>query len=93
MAIRAARELNINVIGVVRQLVNDPDAQVRRECALALHHNKAPEAADLWSALANKHDGKDRWYLEALGIGADEQWNTFFPAYLSKVKDPLQNEA
>ncbi len=93
MAIRAARELNADVIGVVRQLVNDADAQVRRECAIALHHNKAPEAAELWATLANKHDGKDRWYLEALGIGADEQWNTFFPAYLSKVKDPLQSEA
>jgi putative heme-binding domain-containing protein len=93
MAIRAAREMNADVIGVVRQLINDTDAQVRRECAIALHHNKAPEAAELWATLAYKHDGKDRWYLEALGIGADEQWNTFFPAYLSKVKDPLQNEA
>ncbi|MEJ7829729.1 MAG: c-type cytochrome, partial [Segetibacter sp.] len=93
MAIRAARELNADVIGVVRQLVNDADAQVRRECAIALHHNKAAEAAELWSTLAYKHDGKDRWYLEALGIGADAQWNTFFPAYLSKVKDPMQNEA
>jgi hypothetical protein len=68
MAIRAARELNANAIGVVRQLVNDADVQVRRECALALHHNKAPEAAELWATLAAKHDGKDRWYLEALGI-------------------------
>lgn len=93
MAIRAAREMNADVIGVVRQLINDTDAQVRRECALALHHNKAPEAAELWTTLATKHDGKDRWYLEALGIGADDQWNTFFPTYLSKVKDPLQSEA
>ncbi len=93
MAIRAAREMNTDVIGVVRQLVNDTDVQVRRECALALHHNKAPEAAELWAALATKHDGKDRWYLEALGIGADEQWNTFFSAYVSKVKDPLQDSA
>ena len=43
--LRAARELNADVIGVVKQLVNDPDAQVRRECAMALHHNKSPEAA------------------------------------------------
>ena len=43
--IRAARELNADVISVVSALVNDPDAQVRRECALALHHNKSAEAA------------------------------------------------
>jgi putative heme-binding domain-containing protein len=74
-------------------LVNDPDAQVRRECAIALHHNKSPEAADLWATLAVQHDGKDRWYLEALGIGADKQWDNFFAAYVTKIKDPLQSEA
>ena len=40
-----------------------------------------------------QHDGKDRWYLEALGIGADQQWDKFFTAYLAKVKDPLQTAA
>ena len=91
--LRAARELNADVIGVVKQLVNDPDAQVRRECAIALHHNKSPEAPELWATLAMQHDGKDRWYLEALGIGADKQWDSFFKAYLAKVKDPLQSSA
>src|SRR5205085_8175117 len=46
MGIRAARELNADVIGIVRKLVNDPDMQVRRELAIALYHNKSPEAAD-----------------------------------------------
>jgi putative membrane-bound dehydrogenase-like protein len=93
LGLRASRELKADVIGVVRQLVNDPDIQVRRECALALHHNKAAEAADLWASLAGKHDGKDRWYLEALGIGADGQWKKFLAAYMSTIKDPLQNNA
>ncbi|MEP7317951.1 MAG: PVC-type heme-binding CxxCH protein [Panacibacter sp.] len=93
MGIRAAIELNADVPGVVATLVNDPDAQVRRECVLALHHNKSPEAAELWAQLAMKHDGKDRWYLEALGIGADGQWDQFFTAYLALVKDPLQGDA
>jgi hypothetical protein len=87
MAIRAARELNADVIGVVRQLVNDPDMHVGRELAIALHHNKSPEAAELWATLASKHTG-DRWYLEALGIGADGQWDKFFAAYKTKIKDP-----
>jgi putative membrane-bound dehydrogenase-like protein len=92
-AIRAARELNADVIGVVRVLVNDPDPQVRRECALALRHNTSPEAAKLWTTLATQHDGKDRWYLEALGIGADGQWDKFFADYISTIKDPLQSDA
>ena len=93
MGIRAAKELNADLITVVRTLVNDRDPQVRREAALALHHNKSPEAAAIWARLAVQHDGKDRWYLEALGIGADKQWDPFFAAYLATIKDPLQNDA
>jgi len=88
--IRAARELNADVTSVVKKLINDKDAQVRRECLIALHKNKSPEAADLWVSLADQYDGKDRWYLEALGIGAADQWNTFFDAYLARHPDPLQ---
>ena len=91
--LRAARELKHNVVGYVAQLVNDPDPQVRRECALALRHNPAPEAADLWATLAARHDGRDRWYLEALGIGADRQWDRFFAAYLKKNSNPAQTPA
>jgi len=91
--IRAARELNANVIGVVRQLVTDSDPQVRRECALALRHRREPEAARLWAQLAAQHDGNDRWYLEALGIGADRQWDNFFMAYLKINPNPLQTAA
>ncbi len=93
MAIRAARQLQKELITTVSQLANDADPQVRRECAIALRHNKAPEAATLWATLASLHDGNDRWYLEALGIGADRQWDKYFFAYLEKVPDPLQTAA
>src|SRR5699024_3955311 len=35
--------------------------------------------------LAQQHDGNDRWYLEALGIGAAGQWDQFFGAWKEKV--------
>ena len=91
--LRAAREIKIDVMNVIKALVNDKDLEVRRECALALHHNKAAEAASLWVALAKQYDGKDRWYLEALGIGADGQWDNFFASYKKEMNDPLQSEA
>lgn len=47
----------------------------------------------MWATLASQYIGKDRWYLEALGIGADAQWDTFFAAYKAKIKDPLLNAA
>ncbi|HUP11228.1 MAG TPA: PVC-type heme-binding CxxCH protein, partial [Niastella sp.] len=92
-ALRAATELNSNLIGVVTELIDDPDEQVKRQCALALHHNKSKEAANLWATLATKYSGNDRWYLEALGIGADRQWDKFFTAYLTKIGDGLQGSA
>ncbi|MGV8879513.1 MAG: PVC-type heme-binding CxxCH protein [Sphingobacteriaceae bacterium] len=83
--LRIALQEEKDVIPYIKQLVNDPDAQVRREAAIALHHQKSAEAPVLWAELANKYDGKDRWYLEALGIGADSQWDTFFAVWLEKA--------
>jgi len=87
--LRAARQTNLNTLSYVKQLVNDPSMDVLRECAITLRHNKTAEAAELWAKFATKHNGTDRWYLEALGIGADKQWDAFLAAYLKEVKDPL----
>ena len=91
MGIRAAKQTG-NTIEVVQQLVNDPDPQVRRECAIALHHDRSSAAPQLWATLAMKHDGNDRWYLEALGIGAEDQWDRFYKAYINMVKDPFAHK-
>jgi putative membrane-bound dehydrogenase-like protein len=85
--LRIARQLKRDIIPIVRQLAHDGSAQVRRECALALRHNSSSEAPALWAALARQHDGQDRWYLEALGIGADRQWDAFLDAWLAAVGD------
>ena len=84
--LRMAREQNLDLIPLVKSMVEDPSPQVRRECAIALRHNTSPEAAKLWAELAQKHDGHDRWYLEALGLGADRQENKFFKAWLQAVQ-------
>ncbi|MCI0535472.1 MAG: dehydrogenase, partial [Verrucomicrobiales bacterium] len=68
--LRIARERKMDLIPYLKQLAGDPSPQVRRECALALWHNQSSEAPQIWTTLAQQHDGKDRWYLEALGIGA-----------------------
>lgn len=69
LALRIARRHQWPVEAVVKRLVNDKSALVRRECAVSLHRLDSAEAAQLWSELAVQYDGKDRWYLEALGIG------------------------
>lgn len=83
--LRIARDLKLDVIPYVKTLAKDSSAQVRRECAIALRHQASPDAPQLWAQLAQQHDGQDRWYLEALGIGADQQWDKFFEAWLAKA--------
>lgn len=65
------------------KLMNDPNPQVRREIAVSLRGGK--NITDLWVALAKQHDGKDRWYLEALGIGAAGNEDACFDAWLAAV--------
>ena len=91
--LRIARERGLEVLPLIRQLANDPSAQVRRECAIALRHSKSPEAPALWATLAKQHDGKDRWYLEALGIAADQNEDAFFNAWFATVGDKWNTPA
>ncbi len=85
VGLRLARQLKLDLPALVARVVGDKAPEVRREGAIALRHLKDPRAADLWAQLALQHDGKDRWYLEALGIGADRQWDGFFEAWLKRA--------
>src|SRR5262249_2336387 len=55
--------------------------------------DKSPEAPGLWAELAAQHDGKDRWYLEALGIGAALRWDDCFAAWLKAAGDKWNTPA
>jgi putative membrane-bound dehydrogenase-like protein len=93
VALRLGRQLGLDIVKLVRRVVRDSSAEVRREAAIALRHSFAPEAASLWAELAHAHDGKDRWYLEALGIGADRQWDGFFEAWLERAGESWRSAA
>ncbi len=93
-AIRAARQSNLDITKLIKHLAADPNPQVRRECLLALRHNKSPETRSLLTALALQYDGKDRWYLEALGIGADGQWDNLLGSIVATTSNiKLSEEA
>jgi len=93
LALRLARAGKLDVLPVVRRLARDPDAAVRRESAIALRGLVGDDAARAWADLALGHDGRDRWYLEALGIGAAGNWDACLDAYLARVGDPLMTDA
>ncbi|MDR3711577.1 MAG: c-type cytochrome [Puia sp.] len=86
-ALRAALEIHADTIAIVKTLVNDSSPAVRREAVIALRHNSSAEAAGLWASFAVQYDGKDRWYLEALGIAADRQWDADFAAWMKLVNN------
>jgi putative membrane-bound dehydrogenase-like protein len=85
MGIRGLRLIKKADVKTLTPLAKDVSPQVRREVAIALRGNNTPDAAKLWTVLANQYDGKDRWYLEALGIGADGNWDNYFNTWLKDV--------
>ncbi len=87
MALRIARQTGLDLVSVASRFKDDESAQVRREALIALRFSGSAEANTLWAHLASKHTGTDRWYLEALGIGADLYWETRFAAWLKHVGD------
>ena len=72
-------------------LATDENPQVRREVALALRFEDSPEAAKIWTSLAQQYPEGDRWYLEALGIGADRHPELFFGSWLQAVGEDWKN--
>lgn len=97
--LRLARELRskLELSSVLQTLVNDPSPQVRRDCAIALNQYTGAKQPEFWATLAKQHDGKDRWYLEALGIGAYNNWDACLKAWQeltsTSIKDSWQDAA
>jgi putative membrane-bound dehydrogenase-like protein len=93
MGIRGHRLMKKVDLSELAALAKDPSPQVRREVAIAIRGNGSPEAADIWTQLATQYDGADRWYLEALGISADGNWDLYFGTWLKKVGNEWNSPA
>ena len=83
--IRLAKQLGMTPSVVCANLAGDESPAVRRELAIALRFDKSPTMPAVWARLATAHDGKDRWYLEALGIGSDLRADECYAAWLAAV--------
>ncbi len=83
VGIRAARRTGMDMLPLLESISTDSSPQVRRECAIALRNESSQRAAALWARLANQHVAGDRWYLEALGIGADGKWDSCLAKWLA----------
>ena len=85
--IRLARQVDVDFLKIAEDMVNDPAPEVRRELAIALHRYQTPAAANVWADLALQHNGTDRWYLEALGIGAANNWERCMVTWMEKINN------
>ncbi|UFH55197.1 PVC-type heme-binding CxxCH protein [Spirosoma sp. KNUC1025] len=82
----ASQEALLPLLG---NLALDRNAAVRREVAVALRDIPYAECRVMLINLVNSYDGKDRWYLDALGEAADGKENALF-ADLTLPEDPAK---
>ena len=93
VGLRIARQLKLDLIPIVQKLAQDESASVRRECSTALRFIHSSDKAKAWAQLAAQHDGKDRWYLESLGIGAGDDWDACLAAFFDLKGSPISEAA
>lgn len=93
-ALRLSRQGDpARMMSLVQHALKDSAPAVRREAALCLRYVDTPESAAAWAALATQYDGRDRWYLEALGIGSDLHADACFAAWQSQTPDAANTPA
>ncbi|MEL6108878.1 MAG: HEAT repeat domain-containing protein, partial [Planctomycetota bacterium] len=92
-AIRLAKQLTMTPSKWLADAVHDESHAVRRELAVAIRFDKSPEMPGIWAQLATTYNGRDRWFLEALGIGSDVRPDECFDAYLRMVSGRWDTQA
>lgn len=85
VALRALRRAGEDPAKLARQMANDSSAAVRRDVALALRDVPIKQARGPLLAVAKKFDGKDRHYLDAIGIGASGKKAGIYKALKSNL--------
>lgn len=86
-ALRVVRQMDINLLDILEKMAKDDSPQVRREVAIALRFQEGTQADQIWARLAERLPKNDRWYLEALGIGADNYPDARFAAWQSSINN------
>lgn len=90
VAYRALKTDEASLFKNARIAVDDPSPAVRREVALSLRDIPWDKSGKLIKDLFEGYDGKDKWYLEALGIAID---NKSEEAYAELLTSQKQNPA
>ena len=70
VAYRSLRRVGENMLTYAKKMAKDSDTGIRRDVALSLRSIPFEKSKGLFVDLAKGYDGKDKNYLEAIGLGA-----------------------
>ena len=89
VAYRSLHRAGQNRAALAARFAEDPSPAIRREVALHLRDVPADQSMPLLTKIASNFDGKDRAYLEAIGLGSDGKESAVY-AEISKrfAKNP-----
>ncbi|WP_373518040.1 PVC-type heme-binding CxxCH protein [Pricia sp.] len=88
-AYRALKNDGESALKYASMAVDDPSPQVRREVAISLRDVPWGKSGPLIKELSTGYDGKDRWYLEALGTAMEGKEEIAYEDLLSaQPKNP-----
>ncbi|MBK1827674.1 PVC-type heme-binding CxxCH protein [Haloferula rosea] len=92
VAFRALKRAGKDVYAAAAQLAHAPSAALRRDAALAMRGLPADKAAPVLIEVAKHWDGSDKNYLEAIGLGAENQEPAVWTAMRETLSpgDPLK---
>jgi putative membrane-bound dehydrogenase-like protein len=90
VALRALRRAGEDPAKLARQLSKDDSTAVRRDVALSLRDVPLNQARGPLLNVARKFDGRDRHYLEAIGIGSSGKENGVYAALAKGAGDPVK---
>lgn len=89
-AFRALRQAKPDILAYAQKLSTDPSAAVLREVAVAMRDLPLDEVEEILIELASRHQGEDRYYVEALGLAMDGKEEEIFPALRQELgAEPL----
>ena len=85
-AFRAVRRADTDALPYAKKLAGDSSSVVRAEAAMEMRYRGWDEAKDVLVEVAKGYDGKDRSYLESLGLGAGHNTEELWKALKDEMK-------
>lgn len=80
VAYRALKRSGKDILPIAEKLATDSVPAVRRDVALSMRGLPADKSTPILIAVAKGWDGKDKNYLESIGLGAENQENAVWTA-------------